>query len=136
MSGSDREQTIEATAKQFYDGVLGGDWEKVVASVHPDFVVSQAAGLPYGGDYNGLEGLQAMFGELVTVYFEDAAFELIELFASEQHAIARFHISGKIRKSGKTFETELLELVKFHNGKISHIKPFYYDSKQISDLLN
>ena len=126
---------IERVAAQFYEGVLGGDWDKVAASVQPDFIVAEAAGLPFGGDYKGVEGLQQMFADLVTNYFEDAAFELQAVFATDTQSVAHFRFTGKVRQSGVPFETEIIELADYQDGKISLVKPFYYDTKTLNNLL-
>jgi hypothetical protein len=69
------EQTRELV-KEIYAAALSGDVEKFLSFVSPDVVIEEPAFLPHGGTYNGLDGLQGLFGHLTTTFdFPNAGIE-------------------------------------------------------------
>ncbi|WP_128970209.1 hypothetical protein [Rhodococcus opacus] len=49
---------------RFSDSVVGGRMDETVTVLHPDFRIRQAASLPYGGVYNGVEGWNELWSRV------------------------------------------------------------------------
>ena len=112
------------------------DFNTMVTIIEEDAVYNQAEGLPYGGTYKGFNEWTKMFAksaelfdlqiEKEPVYFSDA---------SKNEVIIYFTINCKSKKSGKTLSMPISEHFDLKNGKITAIRPFYYDTKQFAEFL-
>ena len=99
-------------------------------------VYNQATGLPYGGTYVGFSEWTKMFAksaeffdlqiEKEPVYFSDA---------SKNEVIMYFAINCRSKKSGKTMSVPISEHFDLKDGKITAVRPFYYDTKQFAEFL-
>ncbi|CAD0001993.1 nuclear transport factor 2 family protein [Flavobacterium salmonis] len=112
------------------------DFITIAAIIEEDAVYNQAEGLPYGGTYKGFNEWTKMFAksaeffdfqiEKEPVYFSDA---------SKKEVIIYFTINCKSKKSGKTLSMPVSEHFDLKNGKITAIRPFYFDTKQFAEFL-
>ncbi|MDP5200945.1 nuclear transport factor 2 family protein [Flavobacterium sp. DG2-3] len=99
-------------------------------------VYNQATGLPYGGTYVGFSEWTKMFAksaeffdlqiEKEPVYFSDA---------TKNEVIMYFTINCRSKKSGKTMSVPISEHFDLKDGKITAVRPFYYDTKQFAEFL-
>ena len=48
--------------------------------------------------------------------------------------VLRFAISGRSRKTGKPFETTVMELWRFQGALLREVLPYYWDTKLLSDV--
>ncbi|MCB1464424.1 MAG: nuclear transport factor 2 family protein [Nitratireductor sp.] len=111
-----------------------GDFESIAEWLDPEFVVHEAAGLPYGGTYRGAEGWRELSRAVVTQY-SDFRFEPLELIESvDGNLVVRFAISGRSCRSGKEFSTTVLEFWRFRNGLLAEILPHYWDTHLLAEL--
>jgi ketosteroid isomerase-like protein len=105
-----------------------GDRAALAELLHPDFECVEADGLPYAGAYRGLDGWMAL-GQAVVGAWSKFRIRPIEYPGeSENSFTVRFAISGVSRKTGKAFETTVLELWHFREGKLITIFPYYFDT--------
>ncbi|CAD0008873.1 nuclear transport factor 2 family protein [Flavobacterium chungangense] len=112
------------------------DFNTIAALIDDDAIYNQAEGLPYGGTYKGFNEWTKMFAksaeffdlqiEKEPVYFSDA---------SKKEVIIYFTINCKSKKSGKTLSMPISEHFDLKNGKITAIRPFYFDTKQFAEFL-
>jgi len=105
--------------KDFLSALGAGDEAGMGALMHPEFYVEQAASLPYGGVHRGLAAT-----------WKDEVAELVSLIGDpegdEFGMMAR--LRGRTPKAGKQFDMQVFELVRFQDGKIIEIRPFYWDT--------
>jgi ketosteroid isomerase-like protein len=101
-----------------------------------DAVYNQAEGLPYGGTYIGFDQLVTMFQkaqgyfdltiEKAPVYYTNPATNGVFIY---------FWIHVKSKKSGKEISMPISEYYEVKDGLITHIRPYYFDTKTFSAFL-
>jgi len=115
--------------KDFLSALGAGDEAGMGALMHPEFYVEQAASLPYGGVHRGLAGWLALQRTRIATWKDEVA-ELVSLIGDpegdEFGMMAR--LRGRTPKAGKQFDMQVFELVRFQDGKIIEIRPFYWDT--------
>lgn len=112
------------------------DFETLGTLIADGAVYNQATGLPYGGTYTGINEWTKMFTksteffdlqiEKEPVYFSDAV---------KDEVIIYFTINCKSKKSGKTMSVRISEHLDLKDGKITAVRPFYYDTKTFAEFL-
>lgn len=109
-----------------------GDFGAIAPLLHADFAVHEAASLPYSGTYKGIDGWRNLSRAVVKTW-EDFRFEIIEHHGSVADTlVVRFAISGRSRRSGKTFDTTVLELWRFRDRLLIEITPYYWDTAELA----
>lgn len=110
------------------------DFAAIGAMLEPDFAVHEAAGLPYAGTYRGIDGWRALSRAVVKTWV-DFKFAPLEIFACSPDAVVvRFAIAGRSRKTGKAFDTTVLELWRFRNERLREIVPYYWDTFELATI--
>ena len=112
------------------------DFTKMATLIEDGAIYNQAEGLPYGGTYVGFNEWTKMYAksaeffelqiEKEPVYFSDA---------TKNEVIIYFTINCKAEKSGKNLLMPISEHFDLKNGKITAIRPFYFDTKQFAEFL-
>ncbi|PXY43293.1 nuclear transport factor 2 family protein [Flavobacterium hydrophilum] len=112
------------------------DFNTMATLIEDGAIYNQAEGLPYGGTYKGFNEWTKMFAksteffeleiEKEPVYFSDA---------SKNEVVIYFTIKCKAKKSGKTLSMPISEHFDLKDGKITDIRPFYFDTKQFAEFL-
>jgi hypothetical protein len=112
------------------------DFNTMAAIIEEGAIYSQAEGLPYGGTYTGFNEWTKMYTK--SAYFFDLEIEKEPVYfsdASKNEVIIYFTIKCKAKKSGKTLSMPISEHFDLKNGKITAIRPFYFDTKQFAEFL-
>ncbi|GAA3729783.1 hypothetical protein GCM10022422_09960 [Flavobacterium ginsengisoli] len=127
---------LKVVAKYYESLFKTRDFDALSALIADGAVYNQATGLPYGGTYIGFSEWTKMFTksteffdlqiEKEPVYFSDA---------SKNEVIIYFTISCKSKKSGKTMSVPISEHFDLKDGKITAVRPFYYDTKTFAEFL-
>jgi uncharacterized protein len=102
--------------------------------LHDDFVVHEAGGLPFSGDYHGSQG----FFELMTRMSDllDLTPGPIATDALGDDAVAaRFRLTFTSRASGKSVEMGLVEIYTVRDGRIAELDVYYKDPAAVAALL-
>jgi ketosteroid isomerase-like protein len=117
---------------RFFDLVLEGEMAAALELIHPECVLNEAAGLPYGGDYIGGEG----FLKLWTVIAQD--FDLTvtssQLHDAGEVVVAEMRAALRSKATGQDIDTSIVELYRFTDGQISGIDVYYKDTLAVADL--
>lgn len=122
-----------AFCEQFIAALGRGDWEAMERMIHPDFEVIEAEGLPYAGSFRGFDGWRRL-SDAVLATWSGFRISPIEMHGGEdESAIVRFAISGRSRKTGKAWESSVLELWKFRDGRLARIDPYYFDTHLLAE---
>jgi uncharacterized protein len=113
-----------------------GDAQQMQAICHPDLVIEDPAGLPYGGVYRGFEGLAEVAGRLLAIVSE-CRIETEQIFgdAASGEFVLRQRLTGRATASGRPVETSILEHYIFRDGLLVKIRPYYWDTKMFTELL-
>ncbi|RZJ56053.1 MAG: nuclear transport factor 2 family protein [Flavobacterium sp.] len=112
------------------------DFTTLATLIEDGAVYNQAEGLPYGGRYVG-------FNEWTKMYTKSAEFFELQIEkepvyfsdATKNEVIIYFTINCKAKKSGKNLSMPISEHFDLKNGKITAIRPFYFDTKQFAEFL-
>lgn len=111
-----------------------GDFDALGPMLDPDFVLREARGLPYAGEYHGLDGWRAL-SRAVSAAWAGMRLERLEYVAEGADTlVVRFALSGKSRKNGTPFETTVMELWRFRDGKLREILPYYWDTHHLATI--
>ncbi len=126
----------KVVAKYFESLFKTRDFTAIASIIEEGAIYSQAEGLPYGGTYVG-------FNEWTKMYAKSSEFFDLEIEkeptyfsnAAKNEVIIYFTIKCKAKKSGKTLSMPISEHFDLKNGKITAIRPFYFDTKQFAEFL-
>jgi hypothetical protein len=55
-----------AVMKSFYDAIFSNDWVGVEKHASKNLIVHEADGMPYRGEYRGIEELKTLFAKIVS----------------------------------------------------------------------
>jgi ketosteroid isomerase-like protein len=117
-----------AIQQRFMTAVGTGDMEGLRALLHPDFSMTQAPTLPYGGTYRGPDGFIGFLGTFMEKLEIEALDGKQNFIGDDRAIVGEVYIRAKLRETGKTLETTLLEKWEFADGKVIAISPHYFDT--------
>ena len=115
-------------SERFLAAMRAGDEAALREMMDPDFTVEEADSLPYGGTYRGVEGWMTLSRAVVAAW---AGFrlELADYVAETPDSlVVRFRIAGRSRKTGRSFESSVMEWWMFKEGRLLRILPYYFDT--------
>ncbi len=118
-----------AIQEQFVTAVFAGDAETIKALCAPDFELHEGSGLPFAGIYRGAEGFLEFLG-MFNDTFDIEQLAPIRTYTSDDPdwLIGELHLRATLRDGGKPFDSSLLEMWHFRDGKVVSIKPHYFNA--------
>lgn len=131
---TDQDKKNAETMKRFYDAIFANDWAGVEKVVSKNLTVYEADGLPYRGEYRGVEELKALFARVLS-YWDDPNIEVKAITSGGGYAVGVLQFSGASKTTGKKISMPIAEISEFEDGLISSIKPVYWDTKTISEAI-
>ncbi|MFE4615494.1 nuclear transport factor 2 family protein [Streptomyces sp. NPDC056747] len=98
----------------------------------PDVVLHQAAALPYGGTWRGHAGLERFFLAMSRVW---ESFDMTEqeFLATGATAVVLTRVRARARATGRELTFPILQTITVRDGRISEVRPFYWDTAAIAD---
>ncbi|MFF2083349.1 nuclear transport factor 2 family protein [Nocardia sp. NPDC058176] len=127
------ENMYEAEARYLAGGGPGFSSFSLLAPYFAtDVVLYQADNLPYGGTWRGHEGLERFFVAMSGVWDR---FEMVEqtYLAETSPLVVLTHVRARTRSTGRELAFPILQTVTVDAGRISEIRPFYWDTAAIAD---
>ncbi|WP_067791748.1 nuclear transport factor 2 family protein [Nocardia amikacinitolerans] len=96
-----------------------------------DVVLYQAEGMPYGGIWRGHAGLERFFATMAAVW---EVFELVDqqFLATGETAVVHTEVRARARATGRELRFPILQTLRVEDGRITEIRPFYWDTKEIA----
>jgi ketosteroid isomerase-like protein len=115
--------------EQFVSAVFAGDGDTIRALADAAFELHEGSGLPFSGTYRGAEGFLEFLG-IFNQTFDIERLEPVRAYESEDsNWIAfEFDLRATVRQTGQLFESTLVEIWNFKDGKVVSIKPHYFNS--------
>ncbi|WP_405751494.1 nuclear transport factor 2 family protein [Streptomyces sp. NBC_01411] len=98
----------------------------------PDVVLHQAAGLPYGGTWHGHDGM-ARFFRAMSRTWESFRMAGQEILATGETLVVLHRIEARSRATGREIAFPILQTVAVRGGRISEVRPFYWDTAAIAE---
>ena len=117
------------TAKSLYASVRRQDTESVLNLFADNSIIhgptSSTKILPWGGTYNGREGVKQFF-KLLEEGLDIEQFDIIDFIAERDKVAVLGFIRGKARMTQKLFETHFAHIIKVdrNDGKIAEFRVF------------
>ena len=122
------------SASDGIDGDLADMQEADVQNpFHPDIVVKEAAGLPYGGDWKGVEGLRELMTKMRSLT-KLSPIDVEVFDGGDDYVITRQTALMEDQESGATLRVPMVEVYRMVDGKIAEIDVFYKDTKAMVDF--
>jgi ketosteroid isomerase-like protein len=114
--------------QRFVAAVFAGDGDTIRSLCAPDFELLEGSGLPFAGVFRGAEGFLAFLG-VFNDTFELEYLNPVRHYASDDpdRMAFDFELRGVHRATGEAFESSLVELWTFREGKVVTIKPHYFN---------
>ncbi|MCM6774388.1 nuclear transport factor 2 family protein [Nocardia sp. CDC159] len=96
-----------------------------------DVVLHQADSLPYGGIWRGHAGMEKFFLAMSDTWEK---FELAEQrYLSESGPLVMLtRVRARARATGRELEFPILQTITVVDGRISEVRPFYWDTAAIA----
>ena len=116
-------QQMERLVDDLYAATGRGDWDAAAAMLTEDFVVTEADGLPMAGAYRGRQALKELFLKVMGM-LDVAALDRVAMTCGGDHVIV---IITMRFADPALAPAELCEALRFRDGKVCEIKPFYFD---------
>jgi uncharacterized protein len=102
--------------------------------LHEDFVVHQADGVPFSGEYRGAQGLFDLMTKMRNV-LEFTPGPIVLQALGEDAVAARFRLTFTSRWSGRSVEMSLVEIYTMRDGLIIDLDVYYKDPLAVALLL-
>jgi ketosteroid isomerase-like protein len=122
------------TVRRFMAATSAEQRNERCALLHDDFVVHEAGGLPFSGDYHRSQGFFELLNKMN---------DLLELTVGpitteplgDDAVAARFRLTFTSRTSGKSVEMGLVEIYTVRDGRIAELDVYYKDPAAVAALL-
>jgi hypothetical protein len=135
---NDLEKENIAIVAKYYECLFKTrDFNTMATLIADKAVYNQAEGLAYGGTYIGFGEWITMFTKAATYY--DLVIEKEPTYftnISKDEVIIRFTIKCTSKKTGQIISMPISEHFELQSGKITAIRPFYFDTKAFAAFLN
>lgn len=109
----------------------GASFAGLAATLHPDVVMHQAAGLPYGGDWTGAAGLERFFAAMSDTW---SALEVLdqEYVTQGDTVVIVLRMRARSRATGREIDMPMAQVVRIEDGLIRDFRPFYWDTAAVT----
>ena len=104
-----------------YKNIKAQEFDKVVGLIDPQVKISEPMFLPYGGDYQGLEGFNDLLPKILQ-FIDVFSIEVDTIIADGENVVALLRAPSA---SGET-ELQFAEHFVVRDGKIVSIKLFFH----------
>ncbi|PRC48694.1 ketosteroid isomerase, partial [Mycobacterium sp. ITM-2017-0098] len=97
----------------------------------PDVVLYQADSLPYGGVWRGHAGMEEFFVQMSCTW---ESFDMSEqrFLAAGPTAVVLTDVRARARITGCDVAFPILQEIRIADGRISEVRPFYWDTAMIA----
>jgi ketosteroid isomerase-like protein len=116
------------------DAAAAGDDEGFWSIYDSQAVFHEAACLPYGGSYVGIEAVKAGFAQIFEAFDHvHALFE--QLLVAGDIAIAYQQVDFRVRGNGRRGSFPVAELFRFRDGKVIEWRALYFDADMVAKAI-
>lgn len=121
-----------AIIEQFVRALGAGDAETGIPLLSPDVQVSEPAGLPVGGEYDGLEAFLGFFAQVAQTY--DVKIHDVRVIDGGDVAVSMMNMTFTSLATSRTLDTQYVEVYTTDNDKITSISVFPKDTRALYEL--
>lgn len=112
-----------AVVRKIYELVAQGDAAGITPFIAPEFVATQAASLPFGGDWRGREGFAKM-GAAIYAAWPDFKVEPEQFLADGDTVLVRTRVKG----GEGALDQPMIERWRIVGGHAAECQPYYFDA--------
>jgi ketosteroid isomerase-like protein len=120
------------TIWRVYDALASRDASAIQEVFAPDVTIRQSPELPWGGDYEGLDGAFTFF--LTLVEHIESQVTTDSLFAAGDHVVQTGRTRGTVRANGASFDIPEVHVWELRDGKVVRYQ-VYIDTPAMLDAL-
>ncbi|KAF2670254.1 hypothetical protein BT63DRAFT_232973 [Microthyrium microscopicum] len=104
------------------------DPSAIAATLAPEVKLIQSPDLPYGGEFEGVEGFLNWAKQMGEI-FSGVDVKSPEILEGEDKAVVLSEVDFTIRRTGEVLTRPLVQVIKVdrQRGVITEMKPFYWD---------
>jgi uncharacterized protein len=118
----------------FVKAIAGEEFDDARALLHREFVVHEAGGLPYSGEYHGADGFFELLGKMNQA-MELTPGETFQYLLAEDTVAIRGRLRLTSRATGESVEQSLVEVYTVRDGLIVELDVYYKDPSAVTELL-
>ena len=126
------ENSIELI-KTMYDAFSRRDVPTILQMIDPALIISQTELLPWGGTFNGIEGLQIFFGKLFE--YLDSQVEVEEYVDAGERIVAIGRTRGRVKSNNAAFDIRAVHTWTVKDGKALRFEP-NIDTPKMLEILS
>ncbi|PAQ09490.1 nuclear transport factor 2 family protein [Mesorhizobium temperatum] len=108
--------------------------DMLASAFHAEVVVHEPQSLPYAGDWNGLDGVSALFRKMREIW-SDVTVESLHAAQNDDMVFMSCTLSLTSRANGATIKQPFAEVLRFEDDRLIEGTPFYYDTSEILAIL-
>ncbi|TIO04935.1 nuclear transport factor 2 family protein [Mesorhizobium sp.] len=108
--------------------------DMLAGAFHTEVVVHEPRSLPYAGDWNGLDGVGALFRKMREIW-SDVTVEGLQAAQNDDMVFMSCTLSLTSRASGATVKQPFAEVLRFRDDRLIEGTPFYHDTSEILAVL-
>ena len=116
-----------------YEAFARRDLQSLLQWIDPQIEITQTTQLPWGGTYQGQQGLMTFAGKLLENL--DSRVEMEEFVESAEHVVAIGHTRGHVRANNQEFDVRAVHVWTVREGKVSRFEA-YIDTPKMLEALN
>lgn len=117
---ADRQEEIVRRVRAMYSG------EHTMAQA-PDFAIHEPESLPYGGFHRGPDAGLQLFGS-ICAFWKDVSFELVDVTASDDHAIALITLGVTSPHNGEQLSMTVCEVFELDGDTLRGVTVCHFDT--------
>ncbi|BCO39255.1 nuclear transport factor 2 family protein [Mycobacterium timonense] len=118
--------------RRFTEGLRCGDIGTCAALLDDANVFSEAASLPFGGDYVGVEGFRRMLGAVSREF--RVALDPPEIAGTDDWVAVVVRGTFTSRRTGRSMPIECVDVYRLRNGKIVRVDVHYKEPGALAEL--
>jgi uncharacterized protein len=127
-------EDAQATVDRFIQAIVEERFDDARSLLHDEFVVHEAGGVPYSGEYYGPQGFFELF-EKMNEDLELTPDPAIQYLLADDTVAMRYRLKFTARASGRSVEMSLVEVYTVRNGLIVELDVYYKDPSAVAELL-
>lgn len=127
-------EDCQAIVVKFMNAIVDERLDDARSLLHDEFVVHEAGGVPYSGDYHGPQGFFELLMNINEV-LELTPSPAIQYLRADDTVAMFYRLTFTARATGESVEMGVVEVYSVRDGLIVELDVFYKDPSAIAALL-
>jgi ketosteroid isomerase-like protein len=117
-----------AIQQRFVAAVFASDADTIRELAAPGFELLEGSGMPFAGTFHGAEGFLTFLGIFAETFDLEYLKPVRHFESADPDCVAfEFDLRGVHRATGELFDSTLIEVWTFRDGKVLTVKPHYFN---------